>query len=118
MSTLGERLQKLRREKNWSQEKLAQEIGIVRRLISRYETGVSTPSVETLRKLAAVFGVSVDFLLKDPVESQSTTKIDDNELLGYIAEIQKMNSLDKMVLKTLIQAMILKSKFSDKNIAD
>ena len=110
MSVLGERIRKLRRERNWSQEKLARKIGTIRRLISRYETSAGTPSTDTLKKLANTFGVSVDFLLADPAETLADMKVDDNEFLGYMAEIKKMDEFDKKVLKAMIEAMILKSK--------
>jgi len=113
MPTLGERIRKIRREKDWSQTELAERAYIHRKMVCRYETGVSTPSAESLRKIAAALGVTTDFLLTDPVERLPGVKIDDDELLGYMEEIKKMGDLQKMVLKELIKAMIFTQKMKD-----
>lgn len=60
---LGERIKLLRKEKGYSQDKLAKQIGADARQISRYETGKITPSAEALVKFVEVFDVSIDYLL-------------------------------------------------------
>ena len=63
MSTLralfGQRLRQLRREKNITQERLAETIGVSVDLISNIERGVNAPSFETLEKLAETLDVPV-----------------------------------------------------------
>ncbi|MGE5581090.1 MAG: helix-turn-helix domain-containing protein [Bacillota bacterium] len=111
MSSLGEKLRKLRREKDWSQTQLAQKIGTHRRLISRYETDAGTPSTETLQKIAEIFGVTTDFLLAESsTKNLASVKVSDKELLEYFEEIEKLDDFDKKALKAIIEAMILKSK--------
>lgn len=58
------RLMYERRKKELTQTQLAEEIGVSRITINKWETGKSTPSVEMLLKLSNFFNVSVDYLLE------------------------------------------------------
>lgn len=61
-------IKKLRIEKNWSQEELSVQSGLSLRTIQRIESG-GNPSMESLKILAATFGVTVDQMLeKENVE--------------------------------------------------
>ena len=62
--TMGEKLQKLRNEKNMSQEKVAEIVGVSRQAVSKWENDLSYPDTKNLILLAEVFNVSVDQLLK------------------------------------------------------
>lgn len=57
------KLKELREQKGITQEKLANELGLTRSVISMYEINASEPDLETLCKIAAYFYVSVDYLL-------------------------------------------------------
>lgn len=60
----GERIVQARREWNWSQERLAQEIGISRQCLSRIENGEAlNMTAGTAVKIARVLGLSLDYLL-------------------------------------------------------
>ena len=61
--TLAERLRYLRLENHYSQIWLAKRLGYSPSVISAYETGERTPSVQALIALADVYHVSVDYLL-------------------------------------------------------
>lgn len=52
-----------RRKAMMSQTEVAEKIGVTQKDISRWETGAVTPSVESLKKLADVYGVTVDELI-------------------------------------------------------
>ncbi len=64
--TLGfaENLRRLRREKNMTQERLAELIGVVPQSVSRWETGATYPDIELLPLIADIFGVTVDMMLR------------------------------------------------------
>lgn len=53
----------LRKYHNYSQEKLAELIGVSRQTLSKYETGEALPDIEKCRLLADVFSVSIDDLI-------------------------------------------------------
>lgn len=57
------RIRKLRKEKNISQVKLAEYLGVHQTAISQWETGRTNPDLATAKKLAAYFGVTLDYLL-------------------------------------------------------
>jgi len=59
---LGKRIQELRKEKNISQEKLAERVGIEPNNLSRIENGRNYPTPENLAKIASALKVSVDKL--------------------------------------------------------
>ena len=59
----GDILKKLRKDKNLTQDELAQKINNSRSNIANYENGKNMPSVEVLQKLSELFNVSTDYLL-------------------------------------------------------
>jgi len=56
---LGQRIKEIRKSKNLTQEKLAENIGIESNNLSRLESGKNYPSAETVSKLAKALGVAV-----------------------------------------------------------
>ena len=63
--TLGEKLQTLRREKNLTQEQLAERLGVSRQAVGKWETDSAFPETEKLVRLAGLYGCSLDYLLLD-----------------------------------------------------
>jgi transcriptional regulator with XRE-family HTH domain len=61
-STLGIRIQELRRARGLSQEDLAEKLGVSRQAVSKWETGLSSPDTNNLILLARMFEISVDEL--------------------------------------------------------
>lgn len=60
---LSDRLKKLRQSMNLPQEQLARLLGVDRSTISSYESNMRQPSLDTLSRMADVFGVTTDYLL-------------------------------------------------------
>lgn len=60
---LPERIKKLRQSMNLPQEQLARLLGVDRSTISSYESNMRQPSLDTLLRIADVFGVTTDYLL-------------------------------------------------------
>lgn len=60
--TMGSIIARLRREKGWTQEQLANELGISYQAVSKWENELSSPDISALPLLADLFGVSVDAL--------------------------------------------------------
>ena len=57
------RIKHLRQQKGWSQEQMAEMLGITRTAVGKYETGKNGPSSEVLKTMAGLFDVSVDYIL-------------------------------------------------------
>ena len=60
--TLGERIGNLRRDAGYSQEYVAENLGVSRQAVSKWETDLSSPDTENLIKLAELLNTSVQFL--------------------------------------------------------
>lgn len=63
MESFPQRLRKLREEHGMLQRELAEKLNLSRVAITQYENGKRFPELETLQKIADLFGVSVDYLL-------------------------------------------------------
>lgn len=63
LSEIGSFLKELRKEKNLTQEQLAEKLGITNKTISRWETGTYLPSVEMLQILSEFYDVSINEIL-------------------------------------------------------
>ena len=65
----------IRARRNLSQQQVANHIGCSAVAYSRYENGIRQPSIETLLRVADLFGVTVDFLLgRQNVEDSTLSK--------------------------------------------
>lgn len=60
---LPQKLKELRKAHNYTQDYLAEVLGVVRQTYSHYETGKRTPDAEALYKLAGLYNISIDDLL-------------------------------------------------------
>ena len=60
---LGNRLAELRKEHGYSQEELADKLGVSRQAISKWERGEASPDTDNLIELSRIYGVSLDELL-------------------------------------------------------
>lgn len=109
-TTFGTKLQQLRKQKKWTQDKLGKLIGVHGRSIGKYEVGMVFPSKETLKKLAEIFEVPLEYFLVDEQNTLAAVPIKDKELLQYFVEVDNMDDNSKYVIKTLIEAMITKNK--------
>ncbi|MGN0312583.1 MAG: helix-turn-helix domain-containing protein [Lachnospiraceae bacterium] len=63
--TLGDKLSKLRKENNYTQEQLADILGVSRQSISKWESNISYPETDKLIRMSKLFNCSLDYLLKD-----------------------------------------------------
>ena len=66
-NTLGKRIAQLRKEKNLTQEDLAQRMDISAQAVSKWENDLTCPDISSLPKLAQILGVTVDELLSGKV---------------------------------------------------
>ena len=69
---LADKIIELRKKNGWSQEDLAEKLGVSRQSISKWEGAQSIPDMNKIIMMSDIFGVSTDFLLKDELEMDST----------------------------------------------
>jgi len=65
---LEEKLQMLRKKNGYSQEELADKIGIARQTVSKWENGQAIPELNGLILLSELYGVTIDRMVKDDDE--------------------------------------------------
>ncbi|NJD06121.1 MAG: helix-turn-helix transcriptional regulator [Methylococcaceae bacterium] len=110
--TLGDRIKRLRQERNWSQAQLAQRLDVHQKQVSGYERNVHVPSVEVLIRLAELLDVSLDYLaFEDREDTRSASQIADRDLLRKMEEVDKLPEADKTTIKAVLDSFILKSRF-------
>lgn len=81
MVEFGDRLKILRKQKNLTQKQLADLVGVKNSIISFYEVGDRLPSLEIVKKLAAVLHVSTDYLLGfEKNNSVDVSGLDENDI--------------------------------------
>lgn len=86
--TFGQRFVRLRKEKGYTQEDIANKINISAQAVSKWENDISLPDIAILGDLADIFGISIDELLGRNVEQK----------VELLAENSKKN-INKMALK-------------------
>lgn len=72
--TLGEKIQKLRKEKQMSQEDLAEKLKVSRQTISRWEQDQALPDLSNIIALGKIFSVSIDDLVQTDLENLKDNK--------------------------------------------
>ena len=88
---LGEKIKKYREEKKMTQVEVAEVLGVKPATISKYEAGTLEPNIESLKKLAELFGISVDELLKE--DEFDVSKINVLEVLREQKEMKLKGNL-------------------------
>lgn len=66
---LADKIADLRKKNGWSQEELANRLGVSRQAVSKWESASSIPDLDKIVKMSLIFGVSTDYLLKDSIEA-------------------------------------------------
>ncbi|GFI22005.1 HTH-type transcriptional regulator ImmR [Lachnospiraceae bacterium] len=60
---ISERLQELRKKEGYSQEQVAEMLGLSRQAISKWESGQGKPEIDNIIKLTEIYHVSADYIL-------------------------------------------------------
>lgn len=96
MMGFSEKLQKLRTQRNLTQEQLANQLFVSRTAISKWETGRGTPNLDSLQAIAKLFGVSLDELLSTEevvVMAKNENKRNTEQILCYIDSVLNLMSV-------------------------
>ena len=106
--TFPERLARIRKERGFTQQALAEATGVHVTQIQRYEWGNSQPTLDVLRKLAIALGVDSDTLVFGPDERGPH-----NELKLKFEAVEAMSDQDQLVILSLIDAYIKKRRLEE-----
>ncbi|GGD64604.1 helix-turn-helix domain-containing protein [Paenibacillus nasutitermitis] len=99
--TMGDRLRELRLKKHLSQEEVAKQIGITRSAYSHYEINNRQPVYDTLKKLAILFNVTLDYII-----GGESSKQEHNVSPDAFEIIRILNSMDQDKRKQSIDRML------------
>ena len=108
-NSFGDNLKRFRVEKNFSQQELADAIGMHSTHLSRYERNLTAPSIDVVKKIADVLVMSIDTLIYGGQDERAKGSILDNELLTMFTKVQTLASKQQDTVKDLLSAFILKS---------
>ncbi|MDP9122074.1 MAG: helix-turn-helix domain-containing protein [Acidobacteriota bacterium] len=104
-ASFGQRLQRLREARGWTQRQLAEQIGLDSTTVSSWEAGRHCPPLDPLVRLAQILGATTDFLLTGECPAQS---IEDARLAGLARELaargDQFASAAVQLLETLVRA--------------
>ena len=78
--TLGDKLSKLRKENNYTQEQLANVLGVSRQSISKWESNIAYPETDKLIRISELFNCTLDYLLKDAEETSNSKQTNEKSL--------------------------------------
>lgn len=87
----GRFIAELRKEKEWTQEELAQQLGVTDKAVSRWETGKGLPDTALLPSLAAALEVSVGELLAgERMDAEQRVRRADDQILDALRYSRRM----------------------------
>ncbi|MFB6364405.1 helix-turn-helix domain-containing protein [Paenibacillus elgii] len=115
MFTVSERLRYAREKINFKQKDVSERTGINNKTLSRYENGGSEPDINTLRILADLYEVSLDWILtgKDPVTTNTSNEVDLESILAQKKVMFRgveLTETEKNLLELSLINVILKAK--------
>lgn len=101
-----QRIKELRKQQKISQKSLADKLGVSISTVSGYENGQRTPPVETVKKMAAIFHVSVDYLV-GATDNADVYPGPDTHLIGederrFVKEYRMLKPEDKRLFQQLM----------------
>jgi len=105
LQTNLDHLVKLRADKGWSQTDLADKADVSRVMIGKYERDEAIPSIEAAKKIADAFGVSLDLLVGEGINSSF-----DRKTLRRMQELELLEDDKKKTLFDLIDTYIRDAK--------
>lgn len=97
--TLGEKIARQRKEMNYTQEQLADILGVSRQSISKWESDIAYPETDKLIELGKLFDCSMDYLLKEEVTEKGDTQASIFTEISKKAANPKNKDTAKKILK-------------------
>jgi len=71
---LADKIIEERKKNGWSQEELANKLGVSRQAVSKWESSGSIPDLQRILQMSELFGVTTDYSLKDEIEEEPLNK--------------------------------------------
>lgn len=107
--SFAEKILSLRTAARLSQEGLAEKLDVSRQAVSKWESGVTLPETDKLIYISNMFGVSLDYLLKDDMAlkpASHNTESLDRVVLRFLGSAQDMDSLSKILINVIQDGVV------------
>ena len=98
---------RLRKERDWTQQQVADRIGLSVGQVKKYEKGDSAPTLHILGRIAVAYGVSADELVFDDGKGVAGTKLDTG-LLSRFEKVAQLPEEEKNAVLLLLDSVIAK----------
>jgi len=99
---IGKKVAQLRKLRDWTQEQLAQKMSVHKSHVSRWESGQMAIKVDTLQKLAEVFGVALDEITNGMPAVPGANQ--------FLRDFESLNEDDRLVIRKVLDAMLAKQR--------
>ena len=103
--TFSDKLYTLRTQYGYSQESLAEKLGVSRQAISKWELGTAMPATEKVIAISDTFDVSIDSLLKDNISINENESLD-RVVIKFLGSAQDMDVISKELLDIVKDGVI------------
>ena len=105
---LADKIIELRKKAGYSQEELAEKMGVSRQSVSKWEGALSIPDLDKILLMSEIFGVSTDYLLKDEFgEELPAPKEEISESKFRKVSMEEANEFIKKYLLVFFKSMKL-----------
>ena len=108
--SIGKTIAELRKEKGWTQAELAQKLQVSDKAVSKWEKDIGIPSVEFFPMLAALFGVSIDYIMTGKSSESEIIFMSKAKFCAKNDDVSMLDAIDIRVKdedgKTLIDYVI------------
>ncbi len=103
MNIISKYLQLLRKSYNYTQDDLAEKLGISRQAVSKWETGMTIPDLEVLLKISKLYDITINDILEPKIQPQ---RITDFEQISTISEKELKEVLEQFDTNSLVIALM------------
>ena len=103
MNIISKYLQLLRKSNNYTQDDLAEKLGISRQAVSKWETGMTIPDLEVLLKISKIYDITINDILEPKIQPQ---RITDFEQISTISEKELKEVLEQFDTNSLVIALM------------
>lgn len=100
---VSKHLQILRKKHHYTQDDLAEQLNVSRQAVSKWETGVSVPDLESLLRISKLYDITINDILEPKLQSE---KITDFEQIVTLSETQLRERLKEVDTVLLAAALM------------
>ncbi|MGO4889897.1 helix-turn-helix domain-containing protein [Anaerobacillus sp. MEB173] len=109
MPDFKSRLKRLRKQKSLTQQEVGDRIGVSKVAVSGYENGIRSPETDTLKKIADLFGTSIDYLIGYSDIPNQATDENNATIAHYVSDMGLLQGTNKLIVDNeIVEEELLK----------